>query len=280
MKKKTFLLSPPSFSYLLPLMFLFLFTGCEKEAVPEMNELSPDLEAAAKNAKAEKVIEFYGPAEPLGGGVVRSFVQMTKDGVPEAIGVRISAKVLEDLPHDHLISTLRLPNKAENMAFDHIDLDWNPHGHEPDGLYTIPHFDVHFYMVSPDYKAGITDPVKAADYPDAVYVPEAYVPPPSFLPVQLIPYMGVHWTHEFEAPPFTHTFIYGSYDGSFIFVEPMITLDYLVNEADGTEFSIAQPEAFERSGYYPTSYSMFYDEKHKDYVVLLGDMKWYDGLSL
>ena len=26
-------------------------------------------------------------------------------------------------------------------------LDWNPQGHQPPGVYTVPHFDFHFYMV-------------------------------------------------------------------------------------------------------------------------------------
>lgn len=281
MKKKPFLWSPPAI-WFLPLFLLIFLTGCEKEAVPEIYESSLDSQTQARNARADKVIEFYGPAEPLGGGVVRSMVQMTKDGVPEAIGVRISEKVLDRLPHDATISTLRLPNKAENMAFDHVDLDWNPEGHEPDGLYTVPHFDVHFFMVSEEYKMGITGPEKGVDYPDEIYQPLNYSPPPAEVPaeLQLVPNMGVHWMRNDEPFPFTHTFIYGSYDDSFIFMEPMVTVEYLINDANGEWFEIAQPDEFEREGYYPTVYSMYYDAKRKDYVILLGGMVWTDGYSL
>lgn len=276
MKKTDFLLSPRSFTYL-PLFFLLIiFSGCEKEPVTEFDDPAFDLKVQAAKDKAEKVNEFYGPAQPFGLGVVRSMVRMNHAGEPVSIGVRISEKVLEDLPQGHDILTLRLSNKAEGMAFDHIDLDWNPEGHEPPFLYAAPHFDVHFYMISPEEKMQITDPDKAAILPEPEYVPQGY-----FLPApDLVPFMGVHWLSsdapELGGADFTHTFIYGSYDGSFIFMEPMITLDYLVDHADGTEFPIAQPQEFEISGWYPTTYSMDYDAKRKDYIIQMSGMVWRD----
>ncbi|MCY2685753.1 DUF5602 domain-containing protein [Salinimicrobium sp. TH3] len=278
MNKNILPLSPQFFSYLLPFLFFVLFTGCEKEAVPENMDSSLDLQSRANNPADSKTSTFYGPAEPFNGGVVRTMVTMTRDGIPVEIGVRISEKVLEDLPLTHEIISLDLPNKMEGLAFDHVDLNWNPGGHEPFPLYEEEHFDVHFYMVSRDYKMDITDPEKGVDYPDEVYWPANYAPPPPFVPAfaQLVPNMGVHWTRLDEPFPFTHTFIYGSYDNSFIFMEPMITVDYLVNHADGTDFAIAQPDEFERSGYYPTTYKMYYDARHKDYVISMGDMVWYD----
>lgn len=276
MKKFHFLLSPQRFPYLLLILLLVFISGCEKEPVNSIDDPTLDLRSAV-DGKTEKLKEFFGPAQHLGLGVVRSTVRMNRDGTPESIGVRLSEKVLERLPEHPVILTLTLPNKAAGLAFDHIDLDWNPQGHEPQGLFTVPHFDVHFYTVSEEYKMSITDLEKAANYPEAEYIPEGYQHPPDFLPVQLVPYMGVHWTHETEAPPFTHTFIYGSYDGSFIFMEPMVTVDYLVNEADGTPFPIAQPEKHALEGYYyPTTYSMDYDSKRKEYIIEMAGMVWYD----
>lgn len=131
MKKLNFLLSPRSLTYL-PLFFLIIiFSGCEKESVSEFDDPALDLKVQAAKDKTEKLNEFYGPAQPFGLGVVRSMVRMNRSGEPVAIGIRISEKVLEDLPHAHEILTLRLSKKAEGMAFDHIDLDWNPEGHEP-----------------------------------------------------------------------------------------------------------------------------------------------------
>ena len=274
MKKMNFLLPPRSNFYLLPLLFLFLLAGCQKESMPEVDGLTNTPQAKAHDAV--RINTFYGPAEPFNGGVIRTMVSMNEYGEPTQVGVKISAKVLEDVEEmESEIITLQFPNKSDGLPFDHLDINWNMHGHEPDFLYNVPHFDAHFYMVSEEYQMGITDPVKAAIYPDPEYVPAGYVPPPPFLPVQLVPQMGVHWTKSTEAPPFTHTFIFGSYDGEFIFYEPMFTVEYLRNEADGEIFPIAQPEEYAMGGYYyPTNYSIDYDPVKKEYTIILGGMIW------
>lgn len=279
MKKPRFLMSPQSFTYLLPLfLLLFVFTSCEKETVNNFDDPALDLQTKAKNSLSEKTSEFFGPAQQLGRGVVRSTVTMSRDGTPQAIGVRISKKSFESFPSEVVVLNLELPQKTAGLPFDHVSLDWNPAGHEPEGIYTLPHFDVHFYMISIEEQMQITDPAKAANLPTREYIPTGY-----FLPggPDLVPYMGVHWLSQSapELPPtfeeFTHTFLYGSYDGDFIFMEPMITVEYLENEADGTEFSIAQPGKYFLNGYYyPTSYSMDYDSQRKEYVIELSGMVW------
>lgn len=268
-KQNSFFSFPQSPFYLLLLLSFFAITGCEKEDLPDGEELTTELN---REAAAGKANTFYGPAEPFNNGVTRAMVTMSRDGTPVAIGVRISEKVLEDLPMDHQVITLRLPNKAEGMPFNHIDLDWNPHGHEPEMFYGDKHFDFHFYMISPEEKMQITDPVKGEIYPAPEYVPEGY-----FTPGGLVPHMGVHWLSQTapELPPtmedFTHTFLYGSYDGEFVFMEPMITLEYLL-QADGEVFPIPQPQEFQQEGYYPTNYSMSYDPVRKEYSVILSGM--------
>ena len=51
-------------------------------------------------------------------------------------------------------------------------------------------------------------------------------------------------------PPFTHTFIFGAYDGQITFYEPMITLAYLESRPD-TCVPIKQPQAWATEGHYP-----------------------------
>ncbi|GAB2760479.1 DUF5602 domain-containing protein [Actinomadura fibrosa] len=243
-----------------------------------MNDPALDLQSKAQMDLSEKTSEFYGPAQQLGRGVVRSSVTMSRDGTPQSIGVRISEKSFESLPDEPVVLSLQLPQKTAGLPFDHISLNWNPHGHEPENIYGARHFDVHFYMISVEEQMQITDPAKAANLPTGDYVPTGYFIPGA---PELVPMMGVHWlSHNApELPPtfeeFTHTFIYGSYDGEFIFMEPMITVDYLENEADGTSFPFAQPQKYPMEGYYyPTTYSMDYDSQRKEYVVEMGGMVW------
>ncbi|HER40432.1 MAG TPA: hypothetical protein ENO10_04345 [Salinimicrobium catena] len=277
MKKLNFFLSPRSFSYLL-LFLLFVFSACEKEAVNVTDDPFLDLQSKAHKDLSSKTNEFFGPAQQLGLGVVRSSVTIRRDGTPQTIGVRISKKSFESFPEEEVVLSLELPQKTGGLPFDHISLNWNPQGHEPDGIYTLPHFDVHFYMISVEEQMQITDPEKAANLPSPEEIPTGYFIPGA---PSLVPYMGVHWlSHDApELPPtfekFTHTFIYGSYDGDFIFMEPMITVEYLENEADGTPFPFTQPEKYPMEGfYYPTNYSMSYDSQRKEYLIEMAGMVW------
>lgn len=270
MKKKMFLSMPQFLSYLFPLLFIVLFTSCEKDT--NVYPVEPaDLHFKPDKAKKEKVNTFYGPAVPMGKGRIQALVKMTHSGIPQAIGVRFSEKVLEGLPHHMEGITLRLPNKASGLAFDHIDFGWNPEGHEPPGVYDLPHFDLHFYLISVEEKMQITNGNLAEILPPGEYVPQFYVPTPGFVPM-----MGKHWinvlSNEAQGKMFDQTFIYGSYNGEFIFYEPMITTAYLM-EKTSKEYNISQPQMFAQTGYYyPTKYSINYDSTKKEYTVLLYGM--------
>jgi hypothetical protein len=95
--------------------------------------------------------------------------------------------------------------------------------------------------------------------------------PVQFLPAGYIdvgavaPRMGNHLLDS-QSPelkdslPFASTFIYGAYEGQLIFMEPMITLDYLQKTRNAC-LPIRQPEAFQRAGYYPTQYCVRQDSR-------------------
>lgn len=273
MEKEKFHRMPLSNYFLLPLLFLFVFTGCEKDTLvyPEPEPEPVDLQFKLQNSKPDKVNTFYGPAEQMGGGVIQTFAVMSQSGIPQAIGVRFSEKSLERLP-DHMEEiSLRLPNKVQGLYIDHIDFGWNPEGHEPPGVYDIPHFDIHFYFISVFEKMQMIDPELGEILPPEDYRPENYIPTPGFVPM-----MGKHWlnleSNEAKGLTFDQTFIYGSYNGEFIFYEPMITLDYLKKKIDD-DFAIFQPQKYPLSGfYYPTRYSITYDQTKKEYRVTLYEM--------
>ena len=86
--------------------------------------------------------------------------------------------------------------------------------------------------------------------------------------------MGWHWVDllapEFNGGIFTRTFIYGYYGGETIFIEPMVTIDYLLSKEEST-LPIRQPAKFPYDGYYPKTYQVKYDECMKMYKVVLKD---------
>ncbi len=273
MKKVSFQRMPHSSFYLFPLLLIFIFTSCEKDSLIYPAPDSVDLRFNVNNEKPEKNNTFYGPAQKIGNGVVQAFVVMSHSGDPQAVGVRFKEKTLEGLPHHPEEITLKLPNKTNGLYIDHIDFGWNPEGHEPPGVYDTPHFDIHLYFISEFEKMQMTDDAMGDVLPPLNYWPYNYVPTPGYVPM-----MGKHWlnldSNEAMELPFDQTFIYGSYNGELIFYEPMITLDYLQMKTN-EEFAIHQPENFPRSGYYyPTKYSINYDETKKEYTVMLFDMVW------
>jgi hypothetical protein len=85
--------------------------------------------------------------------------------------------------------------------------------------------------------------------------------------------MGLHWADpsgpEFNGQAFGKTFIYGSYDGKFIFAEPMLTKAYLESKPAAIATPVKLPAQYAVSGYQPTSYTVSYDAAAKEYRISL-----------
>lgn len=235
----------------------------------------------SNSAEVRALRTHYGPARPVGNGVTRTFVTFNAQGTPDAVGIMLSEKALEGLPthgsHDEHMLSLQLPAQAANLFADHVSLDWNPHGHEPETLFGAPHFDVHFYTVSQQERTTWTpaDPqfdAKLVLAPAAKYMPAGYIQFPGGVPM-----MGAHWgdsadpTYAPGGPAFTEVLLWGSYDGRMVFIEPMITNAFFLSRAELSE-TIAQPEAVQQTGYYPETYTVRYDEQRNAYVVALRDL--------
>jgi hypothetical protein len=219
--------------------------------------------------KDSKSGTFYGEQANVGNGIVRTFVTLNDDGNPESIGFKFTESMLSGLPDKDAMSNthiLKFPPQSGAAGYNHAELDWNPNGHEPLQIYGYPHFDFHFYMVGDD-ELGTIIPG-----PDTVAVEPQYIPKDYVSGVMAVPNMGVHWidtlSSEFRGQQFTTTFIYGFYHGNMLFVEPMITREYLETHPDVT-IPVKQPAAFQTPGYYPTKYSIHYDAGKKEYTVAL-----------
>lgn len=228
-------------------------------------------------AKADKTTTFYGPATPLGQGVARTWIMVNAAKQPISLGIDISAKAALNMGSAPRELTLQLPKQVAVPPYDHIDLGWNPEGHEPEHVYDVPHFDLHLYMITEALQATIPflAPPAYDVAPAAKYLPSGYLFTPG-----LVPHMGAHWidlwADEFQpGGKFSNTFIYGSYNGNVIFLEPMFTIEYLKNLAAlGTPTPIRQPAAYQRAGYYPTSYTISYDSSPKSYRISFNNLMY------
>jgi hypothetical protein len=230
---------------------------------------------------------YMGQYTLMGNGTLRSWVKYEK-GKPTSLGVTFSEKALSglktNLPAKMPVMEyqLALPKEAKITGFDHISLDWAPLGHVPKGVYDKPHFDIHFYLMSPAERQKITavgkDLAICSKKPEARFIPAGYLAPPD----TSIPMMGMHAIDsaapELKGQPFEKTFLYGYYNGTMNFVEPMVALDYLKTKPNFST-NIKLPASYPKAGFYPTRYSIRYDATREEYSVSLDGLMWRGGVK-
>ena len=249
-----------------------------------------------------------GAPQRIGDGTVRTYVlyDPANRAVPIEVGIALSEDALENLPkpasHAHAADAMsshfdtheRLLALPENnpTPYKFIQFNWNPGGHEPPGVYDAPHFDFHFWIVTNDVRESIA--LDRADYgakggnlPAEQYRSPFYVDASTAAKAPAaavtVPKMGMHWldvrSAEFAGKGFTKTFIYGSWDGQFVFDEPMITRDYVASkrtDAANRDEIIEMPTPAHRqvAGYYPRAYRISYDPETREYRIALTRLTW------
>jgi hypothetical protein len=254
----------------------------------------------------------YGAAQRVGNGTVRTYIvtDQKNAGRPLEVGVALSEQALEGLPapvestdpmaNMHMY-TLELPARNPTQ-YKFVQFDWNPKGHEPDSVYTYAHFDFHFYTVPVEVRNSIlpSDPqyaAKAANYPAPEYRAPFYLDAATAANAPAaavtIPMMGLHWL-DVRSPElqkltgnpagyrqFTKTFIYGTWDGQFIFDEPMITRAYILEKKTATDPSVVDElvpvptaQKYSPAGFYPSAYRITWDAQQKEYRIALTQLSW------
>jgi hypothetical protein len=287
---------------------------------------SDDNSPAAPAGRAESVAGFegqegvhrqYGTPIRLGNGRARTYVILDQKagGRPLEVGVALDGDALEGLrgpapmppgehgPHEHVDSDaffLSMPQQ-HGTPLKFLELNWNPAGHELNGVYDVPHFDFHFYAVSKAERDAIlpSDPeaqAKANHSPGPQFIPAFYMngaPPGADVP--WVPQMGVHWIDvrspelqkalPFGNPelwkPFTTTFIQGSWNGKVTFWEPMITRAHILSKRAATDAAgrdevipLGRPARYQEPGYYPGAYRIMWDAQAKEYRIALTQLAW------
>lgn len=252
----------------------------------------------------------YGETAPRGNGTLTAYSQSAGDK-PEAIGIVFPSATLEGLPYDPPTAGLWCYDKDGDgevdpmhecaggyedalrlgadfrseveSPFDYVLMNWNPMGHMPPGVYDLPHFDVHFYMNENEERLAIRPGpcevlVHCDDYPLGKNLPEGKYLHPDFEDLDAVePAMGNHLVDltapEHHGEPFTHTFIYGIWDGDVTFYEPMVTHEWFTWLTDGSIedecFPIKEPQAWQQAGWYPTEYCMEYRENRDELTASL-----------
>lgn len=207
--------------------------------------------------------------------------------VPAIVGLWLTAETLSGLPNEHTEDVPDFPS-MDSSPFTFSLINWNPHGHAPEGIYSIPHFDFHYYLTP----VSILDEVEAGSC-EGVEVPvtcETYERGTEQLPPEQVPpgYTDVGevvpraWNHlinpnalEFNGIRFGHTFIWGVFDGRIIFFEPMITKEFLEQRNEEVRTSIIMPERLPEPGWYPTTYTIRYLTSENAFAVTLEEFEMF-----
>ena len=255
--------------------------------------LDPAAAATARAAEAGNIAvhTYRGPAVTIGNGTARTAILTDSANRPLAISVELTDGVLAGLPTqpnsgDHLLDWtyfLQFPKAAPPTGFDHVMINWHPRGHVPPGIYTVAHFDIHFYMI--DTKSQLAIHYAHPETPDIadVTLPAPALAAPGYFipPGTQVSRMGVHAVPkaapEFNGGKFANTLIYG-YDGKgrLAFIEPMIALDYLKTRPSDVR-AVAMPSSYSFEGDYPARYSVTYDVGRRTYRVIFDQLTPWPG---
>ena len=279
-----------------PARFVVLALALAACAGPVPTAVTPDAPSLHRAGDEPGTHRQYGTPIKFGEGRARSYIVLNK-GVPLEVGLALDERALDGLraPMHHEPSeggeehahedfdAYSVPMPAQNPTPYHfIELDWNPAGHPPEGVYNLPHFDFHFYKISVEQRDAIvpSDPlftVKSENAPAPAFIPPFFIAPA----MVAIPRMGVHWidvrSPELQPPPnnkkFTTTFLTGTYDGAVIFQEPMITREFILSKPN-VEIPLPVAAKVAPAGYYPSAYSITYDAQAKEHRIGLTKLAW------
>ena len=222
--------------------------------------------AAAASADFKTIL---GSTGSLGAGTVTSFVTTDAAGTPSALGLTLPDAALAGLPATNATTVVPLP-RVSGLPFVAVVVDWEPNGHPPAGIYTVPHFDIHLYEIDESVRAAVAPTAREA----------AVTPAPDLVPLgyrvgAVVPHVGVlaasATAPEFAGQPFVATPIWGYWNGRNAFVEGMVTRERIASHAR-LDQAIDQPRAVTEPGRYPGAWHLTYDATKHETTVL------FDGL--
>lgn len=221
--------------------------------------------------KKDKSGTYSGDTTNYLGSTLSTYITTDEDGNPEEIGFTVPEAAFNsfDALTGDVSWSLKFPTEHNETPFVHMWAGYNPHGHEPMGIYDKPHFDFHFYMTTEAERQAISPADTVAG---AKPLPTGEVPA-TYFNAGLVPTMGSHWIDsqapELHGQGFTETFIFGSFDGKMTFYEPMITKAYIAEKHNFSK-NIPAVTAFAKSGkFYPTQEGFRYDTAKKEYQFYL-----------
>jgi hypothetical protein len=213
--------------------------------------------------------EMNAPPVPWSDAGATPFVQLDARRRPASVGLTIPAATVRALPK--MRSEAVYPLTGAGLV-QSANLQWHPFGHEPEHVYDVPHFDVHFYTITENVRHAIVPGAPAGKVMPA----KAILPPNSILAPGFVPGMGMHdiprTQPEFNHGVFSVSPIIGYWNGQVAFFEVMFTKKW-IDQKRGMVAPYPQPATVTLHGWYPTKYRVNYDKTKDAYTVALTDFR-------
>ncbi len=205
------------------------------------------------------------------------------------VGVMLPVAAIENAPAQEPMvwppvpaAVLQLPESAQQQSgLMQFTMFWEAEGHPPKP-YLTPHFDFHFYTISPAERSAIdcSDVSKPAALAAGYSLPDAPLPPEmvkmtgvSTLVGICVPQMGMHslLTTEMESQTaFRGSMVIGYYHSKPIFIEPMLSRAMLLEKRS---FDLPIPSIPGLSGSYPRVFHGTYDAQQNAYHFAFSDFR-------
>ncbi|NHN61573.1 MULTISPECIES: hypothetical protein [Halorussus] len=219
-----------------------------------------------------------GESIAVGDGTVTAYATTTPKATVESLGVHVDGAAMDAFDDEEVKAPLAFPAQtAAGNALDHhqfrfVRFEYLPEGHIPKGVYDVPHFDFHFFMLDESIVETIERGPARYSIPEA-QMPEDHIRPPLVdtdddgePDAPLVeskrgePITDPGFTEYQEDGEFTHTHLYGGYDpdgdgeGRLILFEPMLTTDFVDQLDTLLDVNMQIPTAYFTGDEYPTSY--------------------------
>ena len=94
---------------------LAIVASCEDNSIKPSRETArygQSGQRTTQNVLDDHVRTFYGPAVPIGQGVARAWVSVTREGEPLSLGVNLSEHAVMHQPQNHTEYVLQFPHAA------------------------------------------------------------------------------------------------------------------------------------------------------------------------
>jgi hypothetical protein len=216
----------------------------------------------------------YGETAMLAGGEVSTWAELDDQGAIAQLGLTVAATAIDAADRNEEVYPAVPASVQGSTPFDHVGFGYQGQGHGPPGVYDLPHFDIHFYLVDDATRQAVDcvdEPMPAADrVPEPYFIPGTGLEPDG----TCVPGMGIHALNplspelaQVEPEPFTHTLIYGYHGGELAFVEPMVTQEWL-GARESFSYDIQRPGGIAADQLWPNRLTGSYDANAEAYHLV------------